>query len=277
MSAQRHKVTAIVPTFNEAANIVECLQGLRWADEIIVVDSFSTDGTVELARPLATKVVQHEYVYSAKQKNWIIPQAANEWIFLVDADERCTPELAAEVQAVLAATEHDAYWIYRRNFFLGKEIRHSGWNTDKVIRLFKREHRYQDFNVHAEIIVPSGNVGKLKARFLHYTIDSLDQFFEKRQRYALWGSRDLQNRGKTGSVGSAIGHGLGNFLKMYVLRLGFLDGAHGFMLAFLYSYYTAAKYIRLWESQLPPNPRRGIKNQGAVKSPEKKEPPKVAS
>lgn len=264
MSATRHKVTAVVPTFNEAANIVECLQALQWADEIIVVDSFSTDDTVALATPLATKVVQHEYVYSAKQKNWIIPQAAHEWVFLVDADERCTPELAAEVRQTLENPRHDAYWIYRRNFFLGKEIKHSGWNTDKVIRLFKREHRYQDLNVHAEIIVPSGDVGKLRARFLHYTIDSLDQFFEKRQRYALWGSRDLAARGKRGTVGRIVGHGLGNFLKMYVLRLGFLDGAHGFVLAFLYSYYTAAKYMRLWESQLPPNPRRGIKNQGAV-------------
>ena len=87
----RQKVTAIVPTFNEAANIVECLQSLTWADEIIVVDSFSTDGTAELARPFATHVIQHEYGNSATQKNWIIPQAAHEWIFLVDADERCTP------------------------------------------------------------------------------------------------------------------------------------------------------------------------------------------
>jgi glycosyltransferase involved in cell wall biosynthesis len=260
----RQKVTAIVPTFNEAANIVECLQGLQWADEIIVVDSFSTDGTVELARPLATQVIQHEYKNSAAQKNWIIPQAANEWIFLVDADERCTPELAKEVTATLNDPTQDGYWIYRRNFFLGKEIKHSGWNTDKVIRLFKRELRYQELTVHAEIIVPSGRVGYFKARFLHYTIDSLDQFFEKRQRYALWASRDLDRRGKRGTLWRIFGHGLGNFFKMYVLRLGVLDGTHGFVLALLYSYYTAAKYIRLWETQLPPNPRLGIKNQGAV-------------
>jgi hypothetical protein len=107
----------------------------------------------------------------------------------------------------------------------------------------------------------------MKARFLHYTIDSLDQFFEKRQRYALWASRDLLKRGKRGTAGSIIGHGFGNFLKMYVLRLGFLDGVHGLILAFLYSYYTAAKYMRVWEAQLPDNPRRGILNQGAVGGP----------
>jgi glycosyltransferase involved in cell wall biosynthesis len=260
----RQKVTAIVPTFNEAANIVECLQSLSWADEIIVVDSFSTDGTPELARPYATRVIQHEYVNSATQKNWIIPQAAHAWIFLVDADERCTPELAAEVQAVLEAPQQDAYWIFRRNFFLGHEIKHSGWNTDKVIRLFQRDHRYQDLTVHAEVIVPSEKVGVLKAKFIHYTIDSLDQFFEKRQRYAVWGAKDLENRGKRAGGFNIVSHSVGNFLKMYVLRLGFLDGVHGLALAILFSYYTAAKYIRLWERQLPPNPRHGIRNQGAV-------------
>lgn len=261
----RARVTAIVPTYNEAANIVECLQGLQWADEIIVVDSFSTDGTPALAAPLATRVIQHEYVNSAAQKNWIIPQAAHEWIFLVDADERCTPELAAELQKVLAeGPRHDGYWIFRRNFFLGKEIKHSGWNTDKVIRLFRRSLRYQNLTVHAEVEVPAGNTGTLKAKFLHYSIDTLDQFFEKRQRYAMWASKDLEQRGKTAGVFSIASHGAGNFFKMYFLRLGILDGVHGFVLAVLYSYYTSAKYIRLWERRLPPTTRSGIRNQGAA-------------
>lgn len=262
---QRRPVTAIVPTFNEAANIVDCLQGLQWADEILVVDSFSVDDTVELARPLATRVVEHEYVNSAAQKNWIIPQAANEWILLVDADERCTPELAAEIQEVLESEpDRDGYWVYRRNHFLGREIRHSGWDTDKVIRLFRRDLRYDTRTVHAEVSVPSGQVGVLKGRLLHYTIDSLDQFFEKRMRYAEWAARDLDARGRKGTAATASLHALGNFLKMFVLRRGFLDGTHGFMLALLYSFYTAAKYVRLWERQLPPNPRLGIRNQGAV-------------
>jgi glycosyltransferase involved in cell wall biosynthesis len=261
----RQKVTAIVPTFNEAANIEECLEGLQWADEIIVVDSFSTDGTPELARPRCTRVVQHEYVNSATQKNWIIPQAAHEWIFLVDADERCTPELAAEVQRTLEAPGEDAWWIYRRNHFLGKEIRHSGWDTDKVIRLFRREHRYQDLTVHAEVVVPSGRVGFMGGKLLHFTIDTLDQFFEKRLRYADWASRDLIRRGRRGTPLTIAWHGLGNFLRQYVLRRGFLDGAHGFVLALLYSFYTSAKYARLWEAQLPPHRRSGIRNQGAVR------------
>ena len=265
-TAEKRRVTAIVPTFNEAANIVDCLRSLQWADEILVVDSFSTDGTAGLARKLGARVIEHEYGNSAAQKNWTIPQAAHEYIFLVDADERCTPELAAEVRALLASGGPlmDGYWIYRRNFFLGKEIRHSGWNTDKVIRLFRRGLRYQELTVHAEVDVPSGKTGVLKGRFIHYTLDSLDQFFEKRQRYADWAAVDLDRRGRRGGALAALVHGVGNFAKMYLLRLGFLDGTHGFMLALLFSYYTAAKYVRLWERQLPPNPRLGIRNQGAA-------------
>ena len=263
-SAERPKVTAIVPTFNEAANVVECLAGLAWADEILVVDSFSTDGTQELAKKHATRVIEHEYVNSATQKNWIIPQARHPWIFLIDCDERCPPELAEEIRSVLSQDSGcDAWNIYRRNFFLGKEIRHSGWNTDKVIRLFRREHRYEDRSVHAKVVVPSGRVGVLQARLVHYSIDSLDQFFEKRFRYADWASRDLHAAGHKGTGFSTFKHSVACFIIMYFIRLGFLDGRHGFMLAVLYSFYTSAKYIRLWEHQLPENPRSGIYNQGA--------------
>jgi glycosyltransferase involved in cell wall biosynthesis len=260
----RAKVTAIVPTFNEAANVVACLEGLQWADEIIVVDSFSTDGTQELAAPLATRVIEHEYVHSSLQKNWVIPQVEHPWVFLVDCDERCPPELAAEIRAILeAGPTMDGYAVYRRNHFLGKEIKHAGWNTDKVIRLFRRESRYDERSVHAEIVMDPARVQILEARLIHYTIDSLDQFFEKRFRYAKLASLDLDAAGKTGSSISAFSHGLACFLKMYVWRRGFLDGGHGFMLAMLYSFYTSAKYVRLWERQLPPNERTGIRNQGA--------------
>ena len=177
------------------------------------------------------------------------------------------PGTVEQVRQVLAeAPRFDAYWIYRRNFFLGKEIRHSGWNSDKVIRLFQKAHRYKELTVHAEVVVPSEKVGRLKGRFVHYTIDSLDQFFEKRMRYAAWSSADLDRRGVKASGLQILGHGTWNFFRQFVLRLGFLDGVHGLVLAILYSYYTSAKYIRLWERQLPPNPRRGILNQGAVRS-----------
>lgn len=259
------KITAIVPTYNEAANIEECLRGLQWADEILVVDSFSTDATRALAEPLATRVLTHAYEHSAAQKNWAIPQAEHEWIFLVDADERCPPELAAEVRALVDhGPERDAYWVRRRNFFLGREMRHGGWSKDKVIRLFRRDLRYQDLPVHADVDVPFERVGMLRQRLLHYSIDSLDQFFEKRMRYAAWAARELDREGKRGTAFLMLARGGLHFLKMYVMRGGFLDGMHGFVLAFLYSFYTSAKYVRLWERQLPPHARHDVRNQGAA-------------
>lgn len=261
----RPPITAIVPTYNEAANLAECLEGLRWADEILVVDSFSDDGTPELAASLGARVVQRVYENSSSQKNWAIPQASHEWIFLVDADERCPAALAAEVQAVVAGgPEKDAYWIYRRNFFLGKEIKHGGWSNDKVIRLFKRELRYQNLPVHADVDVPFSRVGRLQHRLVHYSIDSLDQFFEKRMRYAAWAAKELDREGRKGHAGFIVLRGGLHFLKMYVMRGGLLDGMHGFVLAFLYSFYTSAKYVRLWERQLPPHGRAEVRNQGAA-------------
>src|SRR5439155_16814716 len=138
MSASRRPLTVIVPTFNEESTLRDCLESVRFADEILVVDSYSSDSTVSIARELGARVLQHEYVYSARQKNWSIPQATHEWVLLVDSDERVTPELRDEILALLATgPRHDGYWILRANHFLGRRIRHCGWGTDKVIRLFR--------------------------------------------------------------------------------------------------------------------------------------------
>src|ERR1039457_189828 len=142
-------LSVIIPCFNEEEMIGDCLASARFAAEIIVVDSFSTDRTLEIARPLATKILQLEYVNPAAQKNWAIPQAAQEWILILDADECATPELAAEIKQILQNPKHDGYWMRRRNFFWGKEIRHGSWQNDKVLRLFRRDKgRYQNVQVH---------------------------------------------------------------------------------------------------------------------------------
>ena len=159
-----HKVTAIIPTKNEAHNIESVLASVAWCDEILVVDSFSTDNTVELAKKYTSRIIESEYINSASQKNRAIPQAAHEWILLVDADELVTPELKNEIQELLKQDNipHDAYWIYRKNYFMGKEVKYSGWQRDKVIRFFKRDTcRYEEKHVHAEVIT-SGSVSKLK-------------------------------------------------------------------------------------------------------------------
>jgi glycosyltransferase involved in cell wall biosynthesis len=169
MERSSAQLTAIVTSFNEEKNIADCLASLGFADELILVDSFSTDRTVEIARPLVTRVLQHEYVSPAAQKNWAIPQATHPWVLILDADERVTKELQAEVNELLRAPDFDGYWIRRRNFFWGREIKHGSWRTDKVLRLFRRDKgRYRDKRVHEEIELPT-TAGWCREPLLHYS------------------------------------------------------------------------------------------------------------
>jgi len=248
--SRRRKVTGIVPVFNEEENIRACLESISWVDELIVVDSFSTDRTVEIAREYTDKVYRHEYKYSTAQKNWIIPQASHEWIFLLDADERCTPELRAEIEALLDAEEdppHGAYWIYRRNFFLGKEIKHCRWNKDKVIRLFLRDrYRYEDVEVHGEI-QPQDDVGVLRGRIEHYSYRTLDDYFTKLLRYTPWGAEKALKQGTRGRVFHILFRPAWEFFRRYVLYLGFLDGVHGLILSLTSAASVMFRFIKLWE------------------------------
>lgn len=243
------RLTAIVTCYNEEAMIGDCLASLQFADEILVVDSFSTDRTLEIARPLATRILQHEYVNPAAQKNWAIPQAAQEWILILDADERATPELAGEIRQILQNPHYDGYWIRRRNFFWGKEIRHGTWRTDKVLRLFRRDKgRYQDKQVHEEIELPEPP-GWCQAKLSHYSYRSLDDFLRKVSRYSTWGADDARRRGLRGSAWRILGHSLGHFFKSYFLKQGFLDGTEGLIIAFMEGYQGFFKYAKLYEMQ----------------------------
>ena len=201
------KLTALVPTFNEEEMLPGCLESIEWADEIFVVDSFSTDSTVEIARSRGARVVQHEYVNSATQKNWAIPQATHPWVLVIDSDERATPELAAEIRSLMElGLDRDAYRIARRGFFFGREIRHCGWETDRVTRLFLRDKcRYLDREVHADIDTTGLSVGELAGRFEHHTTRSFEQYFEKFGRYTTWSAKDLAERGRRASFINLIG------------------------------------------------------------------------
>ena len=195
-----NKLTAIIPTGNEIHNIEDVIASVNFADEILIVDSFSTDGTFEKAQELATKVIRREYQYSASQKNWAIPQAQHEWVLLVDADERVTPELQKEILDILKNPAKDivAYWIGRQNHFMGERVNFSGWRNDKVLRLFKRDFcKYEDKHVHAEIIA-NGTIARLKNKLYHNTYITLDKYFEKMNRYATWQAKDYDK--KTGRL-----------------------------------------------------------------------------
>src|SRR5262249_35223220 len=204
LAMPRPKLTAIVTTFNEEANIQACLESLAFAHEIRLVDSFSTDRTREVGRaasegrlPLRLRIVQHEYFGSAAQKNWAMDQVTTPWILIVDADERVPEPLAREIEKLLEdgpAAKH--YFIRRENYFLGRLIRHSGWSTDKVVRLLERgAARYPNRRVHADLAT-QGATPTLMHPMIHETYRSLDQALEKLHRYATWAAADAYRAGR---------------------------------------------------------------------------------
>lgn len=243
-----NKLTAIIPTGNEIHNIEAVIDSVSFADEILVVDSYSTDGTYEKALELATKVIRRNYEYSASQKNWAIPQAQHEWILLVDADERVTPELKEEIIAILNNPQPDvvAYWIGRMNHFMGERVNYSGWRNDKVIRLFKRDAcKYQDKQVHAEIIA-DGKVAFLKEKLYHNTYISFDAYLEKMNRYAWWQAKDYDK--KTGKLTPYhfIIKPFWGFFKHYIIQSGFRDGVVGLTIGYVQGYVVFMRYVKLW-------------------------------
>jgi glycosyltransferase involved in cell wall biosynthesis len=250
----REPLSVLVPTKNEIANVRACLDSVRWADEVVVVDSGSTDGTVEAARAVADRVLEHEYVNSAAQKNWALPQLAHRWALIVDADERVTPALRAEIEAVLEdGARLDGYWIRRANHFLGKPIRSAGWQRDKVLRLFDRtQGAYEPLHVHAEVSISGGSsrVGALREPLLHDTYRDLDQYFEKFQRYTRWSAEDLRERGVRASAARLLLRPPLRFLRMWLLEGGFREGRHGIVLCGLAAFSVFMKYARRWESEV---------------------------
>lgn len=244
----REPLSVVVPAFNEAPRIGACLESVRWADEVLVVDAFSTDGTVEAARKLATRVLQHEYVNSAAQKNWTIPQAAHRWILVVDADETVSPQLASEIRAVMErGPDCDGYVIRRVNHFHGKPVRHGGWGRDRVLRLFNREKaRYQEKRVHAEVEV-AGTVSELEHPLLHDTFRGFGDYLKKIDRYTRWGAEDLHRQGRRAGPADLLLRPAGRFAKRYLLQAGFLDGVEGLLISGLDTYSVFLKYARLWE------------------------------
>jgi len=245
----REKLTAIVTTLNEEGNIADCLATLSFADEILVVDSFSKDRTVEIASAVPkVRVLQHEYAGNGPQCNWAMDQASHRWILIVDADERVTPALVAEIEALLEngpAAKH--YSLRRDNLFAGKVIRHSGWGQDRLVRLLERGSvRYPEQRVHADMS-PSGPTPTLDAPLLHYTVRSMPQYLEKLHRYAEWGAQDLAQKGRRAGVVEVVFRPAWRFFRSYILEAGFLDGLPGVVVCALQSYGVFLKWARLWE------------------------------
>jgi glycosyltransferase involved in cell wall biosynthesis len=240
------KLSAIIITKNEAANIAACLASVAFCDERIVVDSGSSDATVAIAAAAGATVVTHDWAGFGPQKNFALAQAQGEWVLSIDADERVPAALAAEITAAIATPDADGYEIGRLSTFLGRPMRHSGWFPDYVLRLFRRDKaRFTDDLVH-ERVVCAGHIAKLAGTLDHHPVARLEDAVYRLDSYSTAGARMLVASGRRVSFASGITHGMWSFLRAYVLRLGFLDGREGFLLAVANAEGTYYRYMKAW-------------------------------
>lgn len=240
-------ISAILITKNEEENVGDCLASLVFADEIVVVDSGSTDRTEEICRrDPRVRWFSEEWKGFGRQKNSALDKAAGPWIFCIDADERVTEELAREVGALdLPAVPVDGYRVPRRSHFGGTWVRHGGWYPDYTVRLWRKGRgRFNDRRVH-EVVQLAGAAGTLRGDLLHFTYRDTADFLERMDRYASLGAAEMRKEGKRATVIDLALRPPFTFFKMYLLRRGFLDGSLGFRLALLYARYTRAKYAKL--------------------------------
>jgi glycosyltransferase involved in cell wall biosynthesis len=252
-------LSAILITRNEERNVEACLASLGFAEEIVVVDSGSTDGTEALCRK-DPRVRWHSEDWKGfgRQKNRAVEKAAGPWIFSIDADERATPELADEISRMdLERSPEAGYRVPRRSFFGGRWVRHGGWYPDYTIRLWRKDAgRFEERPVHEAVRV-SGPVGTLRGDLLHYTYRDTADFVARMNRYSSLGAEELARRGKRVSAFDFLLRPPFTFFKMFVLKRGFLDGKLGLRLAVLYSMYTFVKYVKAWEAGGDPHRGRG--------------------
>jgi glycosyltransferase involved in cell wall biosynthesis len=240
-------VSVVIVTKDEEHNIEDALKSVSDAEEIIVIDSFSTDRTVEICRKYTDKVYQQEWQGFARQKQAAVDHAKGEWVMILDSDERVTPELKAEIMESIADTKLNGFYVPRENYFIGKWIRHSGWWPDHTLRLFRKDRgRLEAREVHEKVII-EGQAGYLKNPLKHYTYRSVSDFLERSKRYSDLAAREIRKKSGRAGPFSLTVRPLATFIKMYILRLGVLDGTRGIMLALLYSHYTFLKYVKTWK------------------------------
>jgi glycosyltransferase involved in cell wall biosynthesis len=240
------QLSAIVITKNEAANIGACLDSLAFCDERIVVDCGSTDATVAIARDKRARVELHEWRGFGPQKNYALSLATGTWVLSLDADERVTPELAAAITAAIAGGEAEAFEFPRLSSFCGRPIRHSGWYPDYVLRLFRRgAARFDDVIVHERVIY-GGAVKRLRPPLIHHPVVKLEDALSRLDRYSTAKAQMLVASGRKVWFLTGISHGLVSFLRAYVWRAGFLDGAEGFLLAVFTAETSYYPYMKAW-------------------------------
>ncbi|MFM6959589.1 MAG: glycosyltransferase family 2 protein [Schleiferiaceae bacterium] len=238
------RVTLLIPAQNAADLLPRCIESCAGLyDELLLVDSGSTDGSLEVAARYGARILQRDYENSASQKNWAIPQARHEWILLLDSDEWLSPELHREIGAWRSQPEgpEDGFWLYRANWFMGRRVRYSGWQGDKVVRVFRRDAcRYESKQVHAEITA-AGPIGRFRYRLNHNTFVDLPTWEAKLRRYAEWQAGDYDARTPVVTPYHTLLKPAWRFLKHFVLRGGILDGYVGYRVS---AYAAWAVWLR---------------------------------
>jgi glycosyltransferase involved in cell wall biosynthesis len=244
-------ISVAIITFNEENNIRRTLDSVKWADEIVVVDSGSTDRTLEICREYTGNVIHQDWQGFSVQKNFALDRTTGDWVLSLDADEPIEPGLAEEIRRIISSSSaHDGYSIPRKTYFLGKQIRHGGWYPDYNLRLFQKgKGRFEERAVH-EAIKVKGTVGRTNHAIQHYAYPDLASYLSSINKYSSLAVAVMTEQGisgfKTGWVNIVL-RPIGTFLFKYVLRRGFLDGKHGLVLNLFHSWYVFAKYAKAWE------------------------------
>jgi len=251
------KITGIITTFNEERNIVDCIKSLEWCDEVLVVDSFSTDKTVELSTGFDNvRLIQRTYFGSASQKNWAMDHAKHNWLLILDADERCSTQMKEEILDILKKPDYMAYSMIRKTYFLGKVIKFSGWQHDIVTRLVRKNGgRCPNIRSHGGVLA-YGEAPLLLNPLIHFMVDDLNHYFERLKIQGYWGAGQFYIDKRKINAFTIVTHTFWRFFRTYIFQLGFLDGGKGLVFCLAQSYGTFVKYSLCWYWRM--NKLRGI-------------------
>lgn len=244
-------ISVIIVTRNEENNIKECLNTVRWADEIILVDQSSQDKTVEIAKEFTGKVfVVEPKGYCEPDRITALEKASFKWILCIDADERISPELIREIKFIMSEDniEYDGYLIPRRNYIFGRQMKYGGHGNDRHLRLFRKANTTLSKKIHEPSRV-AGRVGVLKNYMEHYSTNTLSEYCRKLNSYTDGEVQRMKEEGREFSIFSLLARPSGKFFQQYLLQQGFRDGMEGFIFYSLSAFYTFIKYIKLWEKK----------------------------
>lgn len=241
------KISALAITFNEEENVERYIKSLSFADEILFIDSFSTDNTANIAQKHGVRVIKREFTDFSDQRNFCISQAKNDWIIFFDLDEIITTELEHEIKTAISTSKENVAYFVKRNFhFLGKKLKYSGWQTDKVIRIFNKKHCSYNGNLVHEEISTKGKVAFLKNKVDHFSYKNFDNYNHKLNLYSKLQAKHLYKKNIRPTYYHFLIRPLYRFLYQYFIRLGFLDGKEGFIVCYLHAFSVFKRYLQLW-------------------------------